>query len=156
MTITVADFRANFPEFTSSSDFSNATIQFWLDLAYQMLNASRWLNQLDIGAQLFTAHNIALEAKALKESQNGGIPGQNTGPINSKSVDKVSVGYDTGAGIVPDAGHWNLTTYGTRFIWMLRMFGAGPIQVGIGSAPSMSGTAWPGPLTTPGFSNFGN
>jgi hypothetical protein len=41
----------------------------------------------------------------------------------------VTQAYDTTAGIVPEAGHWNLTTYGMRFIQLVLMFGAGPIQV---------------------------
>lgn len=154
MTITVQQFRADFPEFGSTSTFPNSGIQFWLDFSYNFLNASRWGKSLDIGAELFAAHNLAIEAKAQAAASAGGIPGEQTGPVNSKSVDKVSIGYDTGAGIQPDAGHWNLTVYGTRFIRMVRMFGAGPIQVGSFASPS-TGMAWSGPLTTPGFTNFG-
>ena len=154
MTITVQQFRADFPEFSSTTTFANSQIQFWLDIAYSMLNAARWGRQLNIGVEMFTAHNIAIEAKAQAEAVNGGIPGSQVGPINSKSVDKVSVGYDTGAGLQPDAGHWNLTVYGTRFIRLVRMFGAGPLQIGVGVSPPLSGGAWPGPLSVPiGTSN---
>lgn len=156
MTITAQQLRADFPEFNSSSVYPNAQIEFWLNLAYNMLDATRWGKMLDVGAELYVAHNITLEARAQAESANGGIPGQNTGPLSSKSVDKVSASYDTGAAIQEGAGHWNLTVYGTRFMRMVRMFGAGPVQIGIGAVPSGSGLGWPGPLTTPGFTNFGN
>jgi hypothetical protein len=79
-----------------------------------------------------------------------------TGVINSKSVDKVSIGYDTAGGIEAGAGHWNLTIYGTRLIKLIKMVGAGPVQVGIGCTPMYSGSAWSGPDCMPGFSNFGN
>lgn len=146
MTVTVQQFRADFPEFSSTTTFANSQVQFWLDIAYSMLNASRWGRQIDLGAELFTAHHITVEAKAQAEALAGSIPGQQTGPISSKSVDKVSISYDTGAGIEPGAGHWNLSVYGTRFVRLLSMFGAGPVQIGVGSVPPLSGGAWPGPV----------
>lgn len=154
--ITPAQFRTDFPEFASTTKYPNSGVTFWLNLAYALLNADRWGQQIDVGAELFVAHNLVIEAKAQAEASAGGIPGGQVGPINSKSVDKVSVGYDTGAGIQPDAGHWNLSVYGTRFIRLLRMFGAGPLFVGVGYVPGLSGQAWPGPSTIPGPTNFGN
>ena len=154
MTISVQQFRADFPEFGSSTQFTSSQVQFWLNAAYSFLNTRRWGRQLDIGAELYAAHNVAIEARAAASAANGGVPGEQVGPVNSKSVDKVSMGYDTSAGTVEGAGDWNLTVYGTRFMRMARMFGAGGIQIGIGAVPSNSGQGWPGPLTTPGFSNF--
>ena len=156
MTITPQQLRVDFPEFGSSVTYPNSALTFWLGIAYQMLNADRWGKQLDLGAELFCAHQLTLEARAQLEASNGGIPGQTVGVVNSKSVDKVSIGYDTSAGIEPDAGHWNLSIYGTRFIRLNKMMGAGPLFVGVGAIPVGSGMAWPGPLTTPGFTNFGN
>ena len=132
--ITVQQFRADFPEFVSTTMYPNSGIQFWLNFAYKMINAERFGDQLDVGAELFTAHFIVLEANAALTSVNGGIPGQSGGVLASKSVDKVSVSYDTGAGTEQGAGHWNLTNYGTRFKWMINMFGAGGLQLGIGSS----------------------
>lgn len=143
--ITPAQFRADFPEFASSVAYPNSQLTFWLNFAYVMLNATRWGRSLDMGAELFVAHNICLEARAQADAARGGIPGQQVGPINSKSVDKVSMGYDTSSGIEVGAGHWNLTIYGTRFVRMMKLFGAGPVQVGIGQVPSGNGPAWPGP-----------
>ena len=154
MTATVADFRAKFPEFNSSTTFPTSQIEFWLDVAYKMLNASRWGNMLDVGAMLYTAHNIVLEGRAQSEASGGNIPGFNRGIVNSKSVDKVSVGYDTSHGTEEGAGHWNLTIYGSRLYRYIKMFGAGPIQIGIGDQPPLSGPAWPGPDTSPGWNNF--
>lgn len=144
MSISVQQFRADLPEFVSTTMYPSAGVQFWLDFAYRMINQDRFGSNVDVGAEMFAAHFITLEARNALESAGGGIPGQNTGPLSSKSVDKVSVGYDTGAGTEEGAGHWNLTTYGTRFIWMCRMFGAGPIQLTAGASPTPV-SPWPGP-----------
>ena len=155
MAITVAQFRTDFSEFADNVAYPDAGITFYLNLAYAMLNADIWGNQLDIGAELFAAHNIVLEKRAQLEAATGQVPGANTGAINSKSVDKVSLGFDTGSSTREGASHYNLTTYGTRLWRLIMMFGKCPIFVGVGAVPSGSGLAWPGPLTTPGFSNFG-
>ncbi len=154
MTITVAQFRADFSEFGSSVTFPNSAVQYWLNFAYNFMNAARWGSSLDMGAELFAAHNLALEARTQAEAKAGGIPGAQVGPINSKSVDKVSIAYDTAAGAEPDAGHWNTTIYGTRYIKLAKMMGAGGLQLGIGSVDPINGPGWSGPLTTPGFTNF--
>lgn len=156
MTISVQQFRIDFPEFSSIPNFPNSGVQFWLDFAYKMLNADRFGNVLDMAAELFAAHFIVIEARNLLASSKSGIPGQSSGgPISSKSVDMVSISYDTGAGTEPGAGHWNLTDYGIRLMWMINMFGSGPVQLGAGYAPVGSiSEAWIGPDTTPGFSNF--
>ncbi len=156
MTIDAATFRANFPEFGSTSSYPNAQVQFWLAAAYNFVNADRWGNSTDLGAQLWTAHNLALEARAQAEAAAGGVPGQTTGPVSSKSVGGVSLGFDTGASTEEKGGHWNNTVYGTRFLRLAKLFGAGPVQVSSVQYDPLNGPAWPGPLTTPGFSNFGN
>jgi hypothetical protein len=155
MTTTSAVFKGHYPEFVCPDTYPQSQVNYWIDIAYQLLNARRWGRQLDLAAELFVAHNLTLEARAQKEAANGGIPGGTVGPINSKSVDKVSIGYDTSAGIEKDAGHWNLSIYGTRFIRLAKLFGAGPIQIGIGVAPVGSGGGWSGPSVVLGFNNFG-
>lgn len=152
--ITPQQLRYNFPEFASTTVYLDSQISFWLGLAYLMLNANRWGSILDTGAQLFAAHHLTLEARDKAAADNGGIPGQNTGPVSSKSVDKVSISYDTGASIDAEAGHWNLTTYGTRFRQLMKLFGAGPVQIGVGQVDPLSGLAWPGPDTTPSMTGF--
>ncbi|ENE2373282.1 DUF4054 domain-containing protein, partial [Klebsiella aerogenes] len=56
--------------------------------------------------------------------------GANSGVQTSKSVDKVSVGYDASMTLNPDAGFWNNTRYGSEFWEYLMIFGAGAIQLG--------------------------
>ncbi len=149
MTVTASSFRIDFPEFADTTLYPDAGVNYWLTAAGLLLNVQRWSTVLDLGTELFAAHNLVIERKAQAEAANGAPPGISTGPVASKSVDKASISYDVGAGIVPGAGHWNLTVFGTRFIALSRLISAGPIQVGLGcpADPLSSATAWPGPFS---------
>lgn len=125
----IATFRADFPEFGDTTAFPNSGVTYWLTLGGKLLNASRWDDLLDTGLELFIAHNLVLERQAQKAAAFGGVPGVSTGPTSGKTVDKVTVSYDTSAAMEPDAGHWNLTIFGTRFIALARMVGAGGMQL---------------------------
>jgi hypothetical protein len=157
MAITVAAFRDDYPEFGSAVFYPDSGVAYWLRLAYLFLNAARWDTLLDLGAELFVAHNLALEKRAADEAAAGSAPGRTTGPLSSSSVANASASYDTGSAIEEGAGHWNLTVYGIRFIDLVRMMGAGPIQVGVGTpfyaqGPFLpSGLAWAGPYAAPGW-----
>lgn len=162
MTITTASFRIDFPEFTSDVLYPDSVLNYWLNLGGLLLNADAWgisaatatnppTALFDIGLELFAAHNIVLEKQAANAAATGGDPGLNTGPVASKAVGPVNISYDTQAGIAADAGHWNLTTYGTRFIKLARMMGMGPVQVNIGSCYGGYGNAYAGPIVDTGF-----
>ena len=144
MTVTVSSFRADLTEFADNTIYPDSDILFWLNYAGLLLNANRWKSLLDLGTEMFIAHNLVLEQQAKASDANGAPPGLTSGLISSKSVDKVSISFDTNNASEKDAGYWNLTTYGMRYFRLMRMFGAGPIQVGIGCAPSNNGPAWPG------------
>lgn len=149
MTVSVATFRSHLLEFADGQRFPNAMIDYWIAIAIQLVDPNRWGNLTDNGVEMFVAHNISLERRAMDEAARGAIPGGSIGPVNEKSVDKVSVGYDTGAGAELNAGHWNLTIYGTRYIRLARMMGAGPIQVGVGCEfLNSSSSAYSGPWWT--------
>ncbi len=148
MTVTAASFRTDFPEFASTTVYPDAAVNYWINFATLSLNVDRWGTLLDQGTELFVAHNLVLEAKAQAEATNGAPPGMATGMVNSKSVDKVSVGYDTGSASEEDGSHWNLTIYGIRYLRMARMMGAGGIFLGAPAADtnySAASNAWPGP-----------
>ncbi len=148
MTVTVASFRTGFPEFADETAYPESFIQFWLDWATKLTNKSRWGNVYDLGVQLQAAHNIVLEKQAQLQSENGNPPGTDVGPVNNKSVDKVSVGLDTGVGTEEGGGNWNLTTYGTRYLRLAKMIGSGPLLVGCfgyGNQFGLSASAWAGP-----------
>lgn len=127
-----AQFRLDFPEFADATAYPASGINFWLGVAAKLLRPEAWVDVIDIGYELFTAHNLALEKAAAQGGAGGAAPGMNIGVVASKTVDKLSITYNSTAGLVPDAGHWNLTTYGTRFLWLLNMAGMGPTQLGAG------------------------
>lgn len=125
----IATFRADFPEFADEATFPDSTVTYWLTLAGKLLNIERWADLLDNGLELFVAHNIVLERQAAASAATGATPGITTGAVSAKGVDKVTVSYDTSAGMDLEAGHWNLTHYGARFIRLARMIGTGGIQL---------------------------
>lgn len=167
--INQAQFLRDYPEFADQQVYPPSAFNYWANLAGLLLNSDRWgtsaatpwptvapypaLTEFDVGCELFIAHNLTLEARAQAEAANGAPPGEATGMVSSKSVDKVSVSYDTSAAMEPDAGHWNLTTFGLRFRNLSQLYGAGPVQIGIGSCPagSLYGPPYPGPPIDQGF-----
>lgn len=129
MTVTPSSFRTDFSAFADASVYPDDGIQFWLTIAGLSLDPCRWAEMLDLGAELFVAHNLILEQQSNRTAATGGIPGVTSGPIASKSVDKLAVAYDVQAAILEGGGDFNLTTYGLRFLRMARMFGSGGMQL---------------------------
>lgn len=126
---TLADFRDEMPEFADSSKYQDGTVQDYLDLAVALLPVARWQNWYRLGVKMFVAHNLVLDQQATQAGTRGGLPGMTAGIMSAKSIGSVSVSYDTQAGIELNAGHWNMTTFGRRFINAARLVGAGGIQV---------------------------
>lgn len=124
-----ATFRADFPEFADLAKFPDGSVNFWLTLAGKLLRPDRWADVLDQGLELFVAHNLALAAFA-NPSKVGAIGGVFSGMVSAKTVDKLSVTYDTTVGLDPKAGVWNLTTYGRLFYTLMQMAGMGGTQLG--------------------------
>jgi hypothetical protein len=153
MAITVTQFRANFPEFTSATVYPDSMIGMWLQFAYLLLSSRRWRQALDLGAQLYTAHQIVLQGLSVAEAGNGAPPGMAPGPINSKTAGELTLAYDTGVSSTSDDGSWAQTRYGTMFVKLARQFGSGPVQTPPGVAPLGQfagvfypmGPAWSGP-----------
>jgi len=109
--------------------YPNAMVNVWADLAVDMVNKRLWRGQTALGRYLYVAHELTLQAQSAAAAAIGGVPGQQSGQMNNKTVGSVSVGYDTTASSEKDAGWWNLTTYGKQFIRLARIFGAGGIQL---------------------------
>ena len=126
--ITVDQFRENYPEFADTARFTPEAITRYLRLAYSRLNVNRWDDQLDFGAQLFTAHFITLQALDVEAVNMGGAPGQNPGIMTNQATE-VTAAFDVQSTIEEGAGHWNLTTYGKQFIRLANISGMGGIQL---------------------------
>lgn len=123
MAVDAAKLRADFPEFANTATYPDAMVAFWLAFAARMLPADRWADLIDTGVELMTAHQLVLAARAGKGA------GAIVAPQTAKSVDKVSVSYDTGAVRLENAGHWAGTSYGMQFLQLARMIGAGGMQL---------------------------
>lgn len=148
MTVTAASFREMFAEFADAAKYPSPRIDAYITLAAKMMNAGRWGDLADYGAMLFVAHHVSLQAKRVRDSRFGKAPGQAGGIVNNKSVDKVSIGFDTQSTAEEGAGHWNLTAYGQEYIRMAKIVGMGPVQVGApsdGEGASMYQSAYAGP-----------
>jgi len=127
--VDVAQFRQDFPEFAETTAYPDANVNFWLTVATQLINVDRWVGLADLGIELLTAHNLVLWKRAQIASSKGGVPGLSTGVTSSKAVADVSVGYDTAVASVKDGGNYNLTDYGTRYLDLVSMMGAGGLQL---------------------------
>lgn len=144
MTVDVATFRANFPAFADEDTYAEPSIQFWLDLAYKRHNAERWGDLLDQGIQLYVAHELSVEAASSKGSANS-TPGQIIGNITSRSVGGMSYSRDVSSITDSDAGYMNASTYGLRWRNLMKLVGAGPVQVGLPtSGDYVLGPPWGG------------
>ena len=130
--ITASQFRTNFPAFRDVGRFSDPAVNMYLTYAYSILPAGRWANTLDMGAQLYTAHHLAIDDVANRSASAGATPGLSAGVVSSKTAGPVSISFDTQNALQAGAGFWNLTTYGTRFYRMMRTAGIAGIQVGAG------------------------
>lgn len=126
---TVSDFRRDFPQFSDETKYPNAVIQFRLNLADFLIDGSAMGDLFPYIAELFVAHYLALYSSDSRAALAGGAGGSNSGILTSKSVDKVSMSYDTSATLDPDAKFWNNTRYGSEFWQYISMFGYGGIQL---------------------------
>ena len=129
MSVSVASFRTSFPEFSEQTVYPDATVEFWLGLAGRLLRPAAWLDLLDDGTRLFVAHNLVLAGSASRAATSGSAPGVASGAVSSKTVDKVSMSYDTAGAMIEGGGQYNLTTYGQRYLQLERVVGMGGSQI---------------------------
>lgn len=126
---TVQQFRTDFPQFSSATLYSDAQVQFRLNLADIQLDQNRLGRMFPSLVGLFVAHYLTLQAGDDRSAAMGRAGGSNSGVVSSKSVDKVSVSYDNSSTLNPAAGFWNNTRYGAEFYQTICMFGAGGRQL---------------------------
>jgi uncharacterized protein DUF4054 len=145
--ITPSQFRADFPAFASTIRYPDAMVTLWATVAPSLLDANSWGDLFTIGQELFIAHNLVLDGMAGAEAARGGLVGFARGALASETGDKVAVTYQ-GSAMLEGAGHWNMSTYGMRYWQLMKMVGAGAVQV----SPDPFGGALAGPY---GW-NYGN
>lgn len=125
----IARFRSSLPEFADIVRYPDSQLEFWATFAEHQVDCRRWKHQTYMGVFLYVAHEITIAASNQRSANIGGPPGGLSGPANSKTVGSVTVAYDTQQTAEKDAGYWNLTTYGKKFIHLARIFGVGTVQV---------------------------
>lgn len=116
--MTIAEFRAYFPEFTEVL-YPDAEIQRALDIALLTTSEVILGSNYELGLKYLVAHFVALNSKQFDGN------GSNTQTITSKSVDGVSLSY--GEGVIGEAlnGMLNSTSYGQVYNRLTLGYGAG-------------------------------
>lgn len=122
-------FRVNFPEFADTVAYPQSQIDFWAGLGALLIRPSIWKNAWQQGMSLYVAHEITIAGQNSKIAASGGMPGTSGGIANTKTVGSATVGYDSQSTSEENAGYWNLTNYGKQFYRLVRIFGAGCVQL---------------------------
>ena len=129
-TYTAGMFLAAFPEFTGK--VTDALISKWIALANDCFSFKWFGSCWELAMGLFTAHNLILKLKAGNADTPEGIllaKAGETGVEQSKSVDTLSVSFDTGSTLDEYKGWGGLkeTVYGRQLIDVIRSCSAGGV-----------------------------
>jgi hypothetical protein len=145
--VTVDKFRVDFPAFADEATYSEPRVQSFLDLAGLMAVPGVWMGMTVMAQELLTAHFLTLQQYAMQRAAAGGpggaVPGMAVGLMSSKSVSKVSVGYDYASSQMEGWGPFNLTVYGQQYAFFAQMAGTGGFEVlGVGLGSILYTQAW--------------
>ena len=124
--ISVEGFRDAFPQFDIDT-YPDVRVQFWMRLAQKLLNKKRWGNLLEEGLYLFMAHNLTVENQIVNAGTGGGSIGAVTSESQSIGDTSFSQGYDTSA--YSKDGQMAATVYGQQYLDLVRIVGAGGVQL---------------------------
>ena len=114
--MTIAEFKAYFPEFTATAD---AQIERALDIAVFTTSETLLGDIYELGLKYLVAHFVTINSKQFSGN------GINTRSISAKSVDGVSLTYSDS--VTNDAlfGMLNSTSYGQMYNRLTAGLGAG-------------------------------
>jgi len=127
--IVIADFRAEFPAFASTSAYSDAYIQAYFDTAKVYLYPQEWclMSAAEITEALYlmTAHMMQWQANLNAQRGQGQV-----GAVTASSIDKVSVTVQA----PPVKNAWqqwlSLTPYGMRLWAFFSVKSSGGFYIG--------------------------
>ena len=114
---TISDFKNRFPEFNTIDD---TRIQLFLDDSDLMVS-TKWGKLRKLGILYLTAHNLAVS-----QITDTGVTSSPKN-IASKSVEGVSVTYESGSPMDSKYNYFNTTSYGKRYIEL-------KMQISVGGA----------------------
>lgn len=127
--MTVWQFRELYPSFTEAL-YPDFAVETRLALGEEFLSEKVWrkvaVRTHAVG--LYTAHFLAAYGSTAAGG-SGKESGSGMGVVSSKSVDGASISYDTGSTVEQGAGFWNSTPYGRELWQLMRVFGAGAVQL---------------------------
>lgn len=128
MTVTADSFRKHYREFADPVLYDGEDIDYYIGIAYSLLNANRWGNLLDYGIELWVAHNLALSGE--KKEDDADLANF-SGPTTSQHVGEV--GFTSSPQFIlqglKDIGLFAKTTYGIQYWQMAEKIGAGGVQI---------------------------
>lgn len=125
----ITQFRLDFPEFADNTIYTDSMCSFWSVLGEQINSLEVFGSAYTQLIELFTAHNLSVQATNISASDVGGIPTGNGGAISSKTVEQVSVDYDSVSTAISGGGDFNSTSYGRQYLILRRQFTCGVMQV---------------------------
>jgi hypothetical protein len=127
--MTVWQFRELYPSFTEAL-YPDFAVETRLALGEEFLSEKVWrkVSVRTHAVGLYTAHYLSAYGSA-SSGGSGKSEGSGMGVVSSKSVDGASISYDTGSTVEQGAGFWNSTPYGRELWQLMRVFGAGAIQL---------------------------
>lgn len=117
-------FRSRYPAFRSDQ-FPDSSVEIRLKLADKFFEGWEDGDVREHAMCLYVAHYLT--AQGMQAAGAGGAA--SLGTVSGKSVDGASISYDTGSAVEQGAGFWNITSYGRELYQLLRVFGAGAIQL---------------------------
>lgn len=120
-------FREAFPELNGDV-FPDAAVLLRLKIAEKFFSKTLWSDETvrDHCIGLHAAHFLLLHGSRSAGGEGGAGA---AGVVASKSVDGAAVSFDTGSVTDQGAGSWNATPYGRELWMLLRIFGAGAVQL---------------------------
>lgn len=115
---TLAQFRAQFPEFSAIPD---ASVVFWLALAVPFFDPCRWDDLLQLGVLYWVAHQITLASANAAQPLTDDTTMQKAGPVTySRDPKLVNAEADD---------PYLRTTYGQQYRYYMKFVGAGAIAL---------------------------
>lgn len=120
--LTVAEFRARFPQFDETT-YPDTQVQALIDDTLCSFDQGRWDCLYKRGHSLYIAHLVEIGSRqSAGDSGTGGLDA-----LQSKSADGLSAGFSTVAPANFDDAFFAGTSYGREFLMMRRSVGIGAV-----------------------------